>query len=182
MVLLSSYSSSSNFVGFCSSRVGYGNEEYENLLLGAVLLLLRGRIELVSSLNIGISLEDHAEEYSLSKSGIACRDVLLANGVISNRFDEPPIDHFHFDNEVTENIALGLIRFQTSIGGASGHSFFLDADRGVIVYPHDDCGLGFVLGGTPDEKATKLDMLKSFWRDNSSLVTFDFVGNEKLEG
>lgn len=179
-VLLNSYSSSPNFVGFCSSRVGYGDEEYEKLLLNAVLLLLR-RIELVSSLNIGISLEDHAKEYSLSKSGIACRDALLANGVISNRLDEPPLDYFHFDKEVTEDIALDLIRFQTSLGGASGHSFFLDAGRGVIIYPHDDCGLGFILGGDPDEKATKLDMLKSFLRDNSSLVTVDLKNATKVQ-
>lgn len=170
-VCLSSYSSSRNFAGYSSFENGYGAADYEKLLLQVASIFLYP-YQIVSSLNIGIDLDEHVGQYSVSSEGLRCRDGLIAAGIIRNDLSDPHVDDFHFNDSVDEGAALSLIRFQTTIGGAQGHAFFVDSESEVAIYPHDDCGLGFIIGGNPHVKAKKLNVLKQFWLDNTGTGLF----------
>lgn len=83
-VVLDSYSSSMNFKGFCFSDIGWGEEKYINILL-SIIKLFAGRPQLVSSLNVGLNLDEHVQAYSITKEGEICGNSLKEAGVITNK-------------------------------------------------------------------------------------------------
>ncbi|MEZ8306927.1 hypothetical protein AB6C40_24215 [Vibrio splendidus] len=172
-VVLDSYSSSTNFKGFCFSDIGWNDEKYIRILLNIIELLV-SRLKLVSSLNIGLNLDEHTQEYSVTQECEVCRNSLIEAGIITNIKGDVPSDVFHFSGEVDADIALNLIRYQTSIGGAFGHAFFVDSKNGVILYPHDDCGLGFIIMGGVESQNQKLNTLKEIDLKYKNIMSFEF--------
>ena len=165
-VELNSYSSSKNFKGFCFSETGYHNSNYIHLLI-EILLSLVDKIQLVSSLNIEVSLLKHSKDLHLDKQGIICRDLLIKNKVITTKSTEVESSDFHFNKEIDLDLAYNLIYFVTSLGGASGSAFFVDSENEIIIYPHDDCGLGFII--KENSKNDILNVLKKLrikYREN----------------
>lgn len=172
-VVLDSYSSSMNFKGFCFSEIGWGDEKYISILLSIIESLV-GRLQLVSSLNVGLNLDEHAQAYSICGKEKTCRNLLVEAGIITNIEGGVPPSVFHFSEEVDKDTALNLIRYQTSVGGASGHAFFVDSKNGVIVYPHDDCGLGFIIMPNVKSPTKKLKFLKEIELQYKNVMSFEF--------
>lgn len=172
-VVLDSYSSSTNFKGFCFSDTGCNDEKYMRILLNIIELLV-DRFQLVSSLNIGLNLDEHTQEYSVTEEGEGCRSSLIEAGIITNKEGGVPSDFFHFSGEIDAGVALNLIRYQTSIGGAFGHAFFVDSKNGIILYPHDDCGLGFIILGCVKSQNQKLNALKEIDLKYKNIMSFEF--------
>ncbi len=177
---LGSYSSSKYFKGFCLSKAGWGDENYIRLLLNITMLLV-DKLQLVSSLNIGIDLERHAQEYSIADDDLDCRNALVNDGIITNTLGEVSSDKFHYSKDIDENTAIKVIRYQTSVGGAFGHLFFVDSENDIIVYPHDDCGLGFVILGSIEIQRQKLSLLEDVEQKYKDIMSFEFW-NKKNEG
>ena len=143
-VILNSYSSSKYFVGYCFSESCWDDHNFFDILLDVISLFCE-KLQLVSSLNIDLQLDHHANEYELDTKGRDCRDNLIKCGIITNNIGAKPSDYFHFDEYIESSVALDILRYQTTVGGAFGHAFFVDPKQGSILYPHDDCGLGFIL-------------------------------------
>lgn len=158
-VVLTSYTSSSSFVGLCQIRDSCTTGDVSQTLLDLTLRLMKDP-RLVSSLNIGLDLETHAQQYSLASEGLKIRDSLLDVGIIRNCVDAGESPAFHFEGGVDRSSAENLITFQTLIGGANGHAFIVDLPSGLIVYPHDDCGLGFIVSGQFSDKVNIIRMLR----------------------
>lgn len=176
-VVLNSYSSSEHFKGYCLSKIGWGNDEFTRSLLDVTTILIKN-LQLVSSLNIGISLEEHVRQYSISQEDSHCLHSLIRDGVITNILGQEAHDNFHFDEGVDEKTALNLIYHQTSIGGAYGHSFFVDTANTVIVYPHDDCGIGFIITGSAECQNDKLRTLKAMGGKYESIMSLEVFKSE----
>ena len=52
---------------------------------------------------------------------------------------------FHFCGSISKAALRDFILYQTTIGALPYHSFIINSDCELIIYPHDDCGLGFII-------------------------------------
>ena len=147
-VILTSYSSSINFKGFFDNKINCNNEEYVRSLLDIIFLFV-DKLQVVSSVHIRTDLRKHARMYRLNKVKKKCRNFLFGHDVIVRKKRRQPKDAFHFSKSVDEYAALNMILYRTYITMNIGHLFFIDRDKGVIIYPHDGGGLGFII---EDEK------------------------------
>ena len=171
-VVMNSYSSSTRFLGFCYSNIGWGNKEYTNNLLSIVKLCTRKPL-LLSSLNIDSDLDEHAKMYSMTKADQSCRDFLITHGIIGSE-REAVDDEFHFCDSVDDMTARSLMHYQTSVGGADGHVFFVDHEVGLIIYPHDDCGIGFIATVNSQHVAKTIEILKGIQIKFKNVMSFEF--------
>ena len=143
-VNLDSYSSSNGFSGFCHSIVGWDDERCTEAFLDILDFFLATNQILVSSIRIHGDLETHAELYELSAEDIRVRDNLVSNGIILVVNSDDENGSFHFAGNVSNGLLKDFVLYQSSIGGLSYHGFLTSQDSGLVVYPHDDCGLGFI--------------------------------------
>lgn len=142
-VNLDSYSSSDGFLGFCNSKVGWGDERCIEAFMEMLSRFIPDET-LVSSIRIYGDIQVHAEMYELSENEIQVRDRLVENGIILNVDSEDEADSFHFAGSVSNDLLEDFVLYKSSIGELSYHGFLVGEDSGLVIYPHDDCGLGFI--------------------------------------
>ena len=133
---------------------------------------------LVSSIRIYGDLKDHAEMYELSDKDIQVRDRLVKSGVILNVDSDDKADSFHFEGNISGDLLKDFVLYQSSIGELSYHGFLTSEDSGLIIYPHDDCGLGFIC--LEKKKITNIiEKLKEYAECYSDILQFTIISNAK---
>lgn len=144
-------------------------------------------IQLVSSLNISMNLEEYLQDYSITGDEKKYQDQLIKAGIITNEvlpdevFDDDYLDYlynkFHFSDSIDDDLALSVIRYQTSIGGDCGHAFFVSQENEIIIYPHGaDCGLGFIMAGNAERQIQQLKLLREIESKYKKLMSFKLWG------
>ena len=171
-VNLDSYSSSANFCGFCFSKIGWGKKKCLEALLDIASEIV-GELHVVSSLTICTSLLENENFYALSEESKKRRNYLVDLDFIKLNDSDASANYFHSDKVVSKNEAYSLIEYQTSIGGAIGHVFFVSLTNGVIIYPHDDCGMGFFCSSEPKKRDDFLSLVKRSKEKYSDILSFD---------
>gem|GEM_PF-5220856 len=99
---------------------------------------------IVSSIKIYGDINEHTKLYELSKTNEEVRNRLIEFNVIKNINLEAKKEAFHFEGRLPDKILRDFIVYQTSIGELSCHGFITNNEKKLIIYPHDDCGLGFI--------------------------------------
>lgn len=151
-VELDSYSSSKGFLGYCNSKVGWGDQRCIDAFIEMLALFVPKEI-VVSSIRIHGDLQEHAETYELNEDDIQVRYRLLEQGLILNVASDEENESFHFEGTVSNSVLRDFVLYQSSIGELSYHGFITNSESEFIIYPHDDCGLGFIIS---DETKKKL--------------------------
>lgn len=171
-VNLDSYSASETFCGFCFSKIGWGEKKCLEALLEITNEMV-DELHVVSSLTICTSLLDNESFYSLSEENKKCRDFLVDLNLIKLNDAEDSANYFHVDKVVSKSEAYRLIEYQTSIGGAIGHVFFVSLTNGVIIYPHDDCGVGFFCLTESKKRNRFLSLIERLKEKYSDVLSFE---------
>jgi len=152
-VELDSYSSSNGFLGYCNSKVGWGDLRCIDAFID-MLGLFTPNETVVSSIRIYGDLNEHAETYELSEDDIKVRDRLIEQGLILNVTSDDESKSFHFEGTISNTTLRDFVLYQSSIGELSYHGFITNPESELIIYPHDDCGLGFILCNAQKRKVT----------------------------
>lgn len=169
-VNLDSYSSTEGFLGYCNSSVGWEDERCIEAFIEMLALFIPDEV-VVSSIRIYGDLKAHAEMYELSEKDIQVRDRLVENGIILVVDSEDESDSFHFTGSVSDDLLKDFVLYQSSIGELSYHGFLTSGDSGMIIYPHDDCGLGFICYDN-NKKVNVIEKLKECEERYSDILEF----------
>jgi hypothetical protein len=133
------------------------------------LFLPKGII--VSSIRIYGDLKSHAELYELSEDDIQVRDRLIKSGLILNVAKDETNEAFHFGGAISEDTLKDFVLYQSSIGELSYHGFITNSDNELVIYPHDDCGLGFISCNSKNKRQV-LDRIKECASRYSEILEF----------
>lgn len=172
-VNLDSYSSTDGFLGYCNSTVGWGDERCIKAFLEMLAFFVPKEI-VVSSIRIYGDLKSHAELYELNEEDIQVRDRLIKKGLILNVITDEESESFHFEGAISDSTLKDFVLYQSSIGELSYHGFITNAANELIIYPHDDCGLGFISCNNKDKQQI-LDRIKECANRYSDILDFTII-------
>lgn len=156
-----SYSFSKGFVGYCYTDKCDNKLSYVNIMI-ELIEFLAPSARMASSLNLNYSLEEHKDGYCTTTSEDKLVESLIQSKVMS--FCDPNADeNFFKDFEMLNREQVSnSIYFMIFLGGASGHLFFVDVKESIVIYPHDDGGLGFIFNGGEEQRQNQLELLSTF--------------------
>jgi hypothetical protein len=172
-VNLDSYSSTDGFIGYCNSSVGWGDERCIEAFIEMLALLVPKEV-VVSSIRIYGDLKSHAELYELSEEEVLVRDRLIKGGLILNVATDEESEAFHFEGIISKDTLKYFVLYQSSIGELSYHGFVTNAANELIIYPHDDCGLGFISCNSKSKQQV-IDRIKECSKRYSDILEFTLV-------
>ena len=173
IVNLNAYSESKYFIGFFESAENKPSEkviiDIKNLFekffiyMGSECWIITS---LVKSLWPGCKLNGEA------KNDI---EALLAGNWISKKNIDDYIDKelpfctFEYVQNSHKNLILPLFRLIMKYGCLSGHVFFLWPKYEIVIYPHDDIGIGIIAGNNIDGRLKAIKFLEEM-KDNVKYV------------
>lgn len=169
---LNAYSLSRGFLGYCYLKDGTCDDASCIDHCIAMLDEIFTDAIVVSSLRIYGALKAYYEEYDLNSNEQQLVGRLIDSGIVLNVSIDELDDTFHFVGNVSRCVMRDFITFQLMVGGLSYHAFITNSDKEVIIYPHDDSGIGFIANNKQSRTPSLINFLKGCVTNYSDIFEF----------